>query len=267
MGNGPDWTRWELGEWKRWRLMREKGLAAPHGWLSLTALHWLDEEPRPVDGFPGLWSGDEAEVHAEFSTEDAVLRRDEPVSGSVDIPLEEDESDASLAHDGIVAEAGVRGGRPMVRLRDPQAPALTGFTGVPTYDWDPEWTVRAHFDPFRTDLVREVETAHPDVRQPMTFWGEVRFTRDGEDVRLLVSGGHGDAYVVFHDPTNGVDTADWRFVTLGEVDPMGGTSLDFNRALNFPAAFVPSYATCPRPVAENVIPFPVTAGERRPTSN
>lgn len=267
MGSGPDWTTWERSEWTRWHRTREKGLRAPHGWLSITALHWLDEEPRHVDGFPGLWSGDGAEVRVEFTAEDGVLRDDQPVMGPVEVPLDEDESDLSFVHDGVLAEAGIRGGRPMVRLRDPQAPALTGFTGVPTYDWDPSWIVRAHFEQFPGEVVREVETAHPDVRQPMSFWGEVSFTRDEEDVRLLVSGGHGSAYVVFHDPTNGLDTADWRFVMLGEVDPAGGTTLDFNRSLNYPAAFVPSYATCPRPVAENLIPFPVTAGERRPTTD
>ncbi|QGF23722.1 DUF1684 domain-containing protein [Raineyella fluvialis] len=264
MGTGPDWSMWEHSEWKRWHRMREKGLTAPHGWLSITALHWLDDTPRPIEGFPGLWSGDGEQVRVDLAPEDNVLRLDAPISGTVEVDLEEDESDASLSHDGIVAEAGIRGGHPMVRLRNPAAPTLTGFTGVPTYDWDPAWIVRAHFERYESDVVRDIETAYPGVVQPMSFWGEVSFTRDDHDVRLLVSGGHGDAYVVFHDPTNGMDTADWRFVMLGEVDPAGGTSLDFNRALNFPAAFVPSYATCPRPVAENEIPFPVTAGERRP---
>lgn len=264
MGTTPDWTAWERGEWKRWHAGREKQLAAPYGWLSVTSLQWLDGTPRPIDGFPGLWSGDESEVRVDLRPEDEVLRHNEPVSGSVEMPLEEDESDDSLFHAGIVAEAGIRGGRPMVRLRDPGAPVRTTFDGVRTYEWDPTWVVPAHFREYDQEVVREIDTAYPDVRQPMTFWGEVTFTHGGQDVTLQVSGGHGDAYVVFHDPTNGVDTADWRFVELGEVDPAGGTTLDFNRSLNFPAAFIPDRATCPRPVPENEIPFPVTAGEMRP---
>ena len=306
MSEAPDWTAWERGEWKRWHRARERALAAPYGWLSITSLQWLDETPRQIEGFPGLWSGDCYEVRVDLTPEDAVLQHGEPVSGTVDIPLAEDESDDSLFHAGIVAEAGIRGGRPMVRLRDPQAPVLTGFEGVRAYDWDETWVLPAHFRAYQRgnlkqallklgwpaedfagyvdgeahaikldesdwtlrayqqEVVREVDTAHPDVRQPMAFWGEVTFTRDDQDVTLQVSGGHGNAFVVFHDSTNGVDTADWRFVELGEIDPVGGTTLDFNRALNYPAAFLPGYATCPRPVPENEVPFPVTAGEMRP---
>lgn len=269
MSSTPDWTAWERGEWKRWHRSREQELAAPYGWLSVTSLHWLDEAPRSIEGFPGLWSGDGYEVRVELAPEDEVARHGEPVSGSIDIPLDEDESDDSLfcPASGIVAEAGIRGGRPMVRLRDPEAPTRTGFDGVPTYDWDPSWVLAAHFRPYGEEVVHEVATAQPDVYQPMSFWGEVTFCRDDRDVTLQVSGGHGDAVVVFHDSTNGVDTADWRFVALGEVDPAGGTTLDFNRAVNFPAAFVPRFTTCPRPLPGNEIPFPVTAGERRPTES
>ncbi|WP_197553069.1 DUF1684 domain-containing protein [Trueperella pecoris] len=39
--------------------------------------------------------------------------------------------------------------------------------------------------------------------------------------------------------------------------------IDFNYALNFPAAFTP-YGTCPRPLPDNRIPLAVEAGERRP---
>lgn len=264
MSSAPDWTAWERGEWRRWHRAREQALAAPYGWLSVTALHWLDATPRTIRGFPGLWSGDGFEVRVELDPEDEVVRDDQPVSGSIDFPLDEDESDDSLFCSGIVAEAGIRGGRPMVRLRDPHAATRTDFTGVPTYDWDVSWVMPAHFREYDQEVVREVETAHPGVCQPMVFWGEVTFSRDDRDVTLQVSGGHGNATVVFYDATTGVDTAEWRFVALGEVDPAGGTTLDFNRALNSPAAFLPGLVTCPRPLPENEVPFPVTAGERRP---
>lgn len=260
----PDWSVWARGEWKRWHLMREQDLAAPYGWLSVVSLHWLDATPAPIEGFPGLWSGDEGGVVVDLADTDQVLQYGSAVSGTVEMELEEDESDTSLFHDGILAEAGIRGGRPMVRLRDPNAPLRAAFDGVLTYAWDPAWVVPAHFVRYDTEVVREIDTGHPDVRQPMAFWGEVTFTHHDQDVTLLVSGGHGTTFVVFHDFTNGVDTADWRSVPLGEIDPAGGTTLDFNRATNFPSSFIPGLATCPRPVPENEIPFPVTAGEMRP---
>ena len=32
-------------EWEAWHREREEQLRTPHGWLSLTALHWLDDTP------------------------------------------------------------------------------------------------------------------------------------------------------------------------------------------------------------------------------
>ena len=49
--------------WERWRERRDAEFAKPHGWLSLTALHWLDEDPTAYDGLPGLWWADEAGIH------------------------------------------------------------------------------------------------------------------------------------------------------------------------------------------------------------
>lgn len=265
MSETPDWTIWQHSEWRRWHRQREDALRSPYGWLSVTSLQWLDETPARIDGFPGLWSGDESCVRVDLEPDDEVARGGEPVSGTVVIELEEDESDDSLFHAGVVAETGIRGGRPMVRLHDPQAPARSAFTGVPTFDWDATWVVPARFVRYGAEVVREISTAHPQVHQAMVFWGEVSFTRDEHDVTLLVSGGDGSAFVVFTDPTNGIDTAAWRSVPLGEVDPVGGTTLDFNLATNFPSAFIPGRATCPRPVPENDLPFPVTAGEKLPS--
>ena len=263
MSDTPDWTVWQRGEWRRWRRSREDALRSPYGWLSVTALHWLEDQPSPIEGFPGLWSGDADEVRVELEDSDGVVRDGVPVSGSLVFELEEDASDDSLLHDGVVAEVGIRSGHPMVRLRDPDAPARTSFTGVPTFDYDPSWVVAGTFVRYPREIVREIATAHPEVRQQMVIWGEFCCTIGEHDVTLLVSGRQGSGSVVFSDPTNGIDTADWRSVPLGEVDPAGGSSLDFNLSTNFPSAFIPGRATCPRPVPENWLPFPVTAGEKR----
>ncbi len=43
-------------DWQRWHDEREATLREPHGWLALTALEWLEETPRTIDGLPGTWS-------------------------------------------------------------------------------------------------------------------------------------------------------------------------------------------------------------------
>ena len=42
-------------EWDAWHADREEQLRDPHGWLSLTALHWLDDTARSFHGLPGTW--------------------------------------------------------------------------------------------------------------------------------------------------------------------------------------------------------------------
>ena len=39
--------------WKRWHISRQRDLAVPHGWLSLTHFQWLDESPAALPGLPG----------------------------------------------------------------------------------------------------------------------------------------------------------------------------------------------------------------------
>jgi uncharacterized protein len=48
-----------LEEWEAWRAAREDRLRDPHGWLAITAIHWLTAEPERFDDVPGAWHGDE----------------------------------------------------------------------------------------------------------------------------------------------------------------------------------------------------------------
>jgi uncharacterized protein (DUF1684 family) len=49
---------------------------------------------------------------------------------------------------------------------------------------------------------------------------------------------------------------------IPKPDINGRTVLDFNKAFNPPCAFS-TFATCPLPPKQNVLPFAVTAGEKR----
>ena len=46
-------------DWRAWRADREERLRDPHGWLSITAIHWLTEEPQRFADVPGEWRQDE----------------------------------------------------------------------------------------------------------------------------------------------------------------------------------------------------------------
>jgi uncharacterized protein len=66
---------------------------------------------------------------------------------------------------------------------------------------------------------------------------------------------------VFRDATAGAGTYGAGRFLDAEAPRDGRVVLDFNRAVNPPCAFTP-HATCPLPRPENVLPVPVTAGER-----
>ncbi len=51
------WVHDFQAEWQAWRDEREERLRDPHGWLAITAIHWLTTAPQRFDDVPGEWAG------------------------------------------------------------------------------------------------------------------------------------------------------------------------------------------------------------------
>ena len=157
-----------------------------------------------------------------------------------------------------------RGGRLGVRVRNSKSPLLGKFFEVPVFDPDPDFVFLARFtrfDPFRTYTI---ETAQEDLQLQTQAAGIVTFETQHGEVSLLATGCPKTGLQLdFHDSTNGSTTSAWRTIDLGVPNQDGSLVIDFNRAVNYPFAFT-SFATCPAPIEGNVVPFDVTAGERRP---
>ncbi|WP_262774506.1 DUF1684 domain-containing protein [Brevibacterium permense] len=157
-----------------------------------------------------------------------------------------------------------RGGRLGVRVRNSKSPLLGKFFEVPVFDPDPDFVFLARFtrfDPFKTYTI---ETAQEDLQLQTQAAGTVTFETPRGEVSLLATGCPKTGLQLdFHDSTNGCTTAAWRTIDLGVPNQDGSLVIDFNRAVNYPFAFT-SFATCPAPIEGNVVPFDVTAGERRP---
>lgn len=258
-------------EWQQWHQEREKALAVPQGWLSLVGYHWIPAEDGEIAGFPGVFHLRDGVAEFVVTPGRTVLDRttDAPVDGSSTQDVAESGSVVWLEHDGVALELIRRGDRPAVRVRDPRAKALAEFTGVPTFDYDPDWVISGEFAAFQEPQPVTVDTALPGLQQHYQAIGAVRVVLEGLPVRLLAypAGGAKDGStgltVIFHDATNGDVTALWRVVGVPAPDSDGQVVVDFNRSLNLPFAFS-DYGTCPRPPAGNVIPLEVTAGERTP---
>jgi uncharacterized protein (DUF1684 family) len=254
--------------WRAWAAARDAELADPYGWLSLTALHWLTGTPAAYDDLPGLWWADDAGIHVD------------PAGGAAGAPggaLTLDGSPLGAAtvvwtrHGGAVGDlrAGDRlletvGRGPLdhgVRVRDPHAPAVAAFDGVPRFAHDAAWVLTAGFEPAAAGTVEETGSVAARVRHRRDVAGHVRFTHDGAEHVLQVAGG-GHPSIWFRDATNGRETAAFRVLAV-DPRPDGSVVLDLNRAENAPCAFS-DHGTCPLPPAGNTLPFAVPAGERRP---
>ncbi|MBG6225456.1 uncharacterized protein (DUF1684 family) [Arthrobacter sp. CAN_A2] len=265
--------------WLRFRDAREAALAEEHGWLTLTSFQWLGGQPAQVDIVPGLWSSTGDAAHLTVRASDGLIDLTDLTDpaggripeGTITATLDDEESLLWVAYGGedgrrVVVELARRAGRYAVRTRDASSPTLTGFTGVPTFDYRPDLVVEGRFEPYGETLHEPIATAHPDVPGTHPTVGEVVFPLPGDHRRFRLRAAQdasGSLSITFHDRTNGITTAPWRKVTTRRPRPDGVVVLDFNRAINYPSAFT-LYGTCPAPVVANVVDAPIEAGEKRP---
>lgn len=256
----------EAQQWHQWHAQREESLREPHGWLSISAYHWITGTSDVIDGVPGTWSaaGDRLTVTATPS--DGLLISDDDgdqlVDGGRTIELAESGSQAFAHHGDHLIEVIRRAGRYALRLRDPDAPTRTRFDGVPTYGYDPAWVLDARLQPFGEPATAVVGSAAPGLRQTIQTVGTVAIEIDGQQHTLTATGTPEAWRVSFSDETSGTETAAWRAVGV-DATGAGTGRIDFNRAVNYPYVFT-DYGTCPRPVAGNHLPVPVRAGEKAP---
>jgi len=250
-------------DWARWHAEREEALAAPHGWLSLTALHWLDDQPRRFPGVPGEWRVADGAASVTATAGEGLVVDGQELDGTAEVTVEEAGSTLFASYgDDVRAEVALRTGRYALRTRDPRAPARTGFPGVPAFEVRPKWVVDAEFTPYDEPRTVVVGGAQEGLRHNLVAAGEVWFTLDGAEQALVVSATADGLAVLFRDGTNGDTTAPWRSLLTGAPQD-GRVRIDFNRATNLPYAFS-DHGTCPQPPEGNVITIPVEAGERAP---
>jgi len=267
----------QLERWQRFRTNRDKALAAPHGWLTLTSFQWLESQPSGVEGVPGQWSTDGTTAALTAAAKDGLtlVETGETVDGTISAALLDEESLMWVQFGGadgkqVVVELAMRAGRYAVRTRDAGSPVFTGFDGVPTFDYRPDLVIEASFRRYPEPVEVPIGTANPLVDGVHRSVGELVFRLPGKDHEFHLQAEEeklGALTVTFHDETNGDSTDEWRKVSTARprVDASGNASviLDFNRAINYPSAFTP-YGTCPMPVKNNSLDYRIEAGEKDP---
>ncbi len=244
--------------WREWHRDREGVLAEPHGWLSITGLHWLTDSPQRFDGVPGQWHEEDGAAVVTVSPGEELA-----VAGTERFELVNSGPGHLIDAGERKIEVARRGGY-VVRVHDPASPARAAFRGVPAYEPDPAWVVEGVFEPFDEPRPVTVGAVVEGLSHVYTSPGVLRFEHDGATHRLTAfngKGGNGFS-VLFTDGTSGVTTyAANRSLAVAAPDEQGRVVLDFNRAVNLPCAFI-QFATCPLPPPGNHLPFEVTAGEK-----
>ena len=253
-------------EHAQWLAQRESGLAAPDGWLSLIALHWVEPGTHRIGSEAGngiqlaIGPAQLGEVErrgdAVFfrAADTADVRIDgAPVQGEVELHPENREGTTKLTYDdgkGQITVIG-RGERLGLRVRHADAPTRVNFTGLNVFPADPDWRVQARFvanPPGTTLPIVNVIGDVSDVPNP----GYVQFEKDGRQWTLQALGNPAKGLSLnFQDRSSGRETYGvGRYLSTGPVGADGTVAIDFNRAYNPPCAYT-DYATCPLPPPEN----------------
>jgi hypothetical protein len=255
-------------QWAAWHAAHETRRADAHGFLAITGLSWLDEQPQQISGVPGAWSTGPDGPVVELAPGEQLVVDGDPVTGRYAFgPIPERGGRTATAGD-VAIEVARRGGNDIVRPRDPAYGPRLSYTGTPTYAPDLRWHVTGRYVPFDAPRPTTVGAAVEGLEHVYDAPGSIEFSLDGQSLSLTAFEGPtpGSLSVLFTDATSGVTTyAANRALLVDPPGPDGTVTLDFNRATNLPCAYT-EFATCPLPPAENRLAVAVEAGEQIPVA-
>ncbi|MGW3283439.1 DUF1684 domain-containing protein [Streptomyces sp. NPDC001002] len=253
-------------DWLDWYRGQEERLAAPHGFLAITDLHWLDDRPQRFTDAPGAWWTDADGVAVALDEGEELVVDGTPVRGEHRFGVLPERGGVNAVWGDAVIEVAKRGGYDIIRPRHPDAPLRTAFAGTPAYAPDPRWVVTGRYTAFDEPRPTTVGAAVEGLEHVYDAPGRVEFELDGRPLALTAFPGHGPGQLVvlFTDATSGVTTyAANRSLSLDAPAADGTVVLDFNRAANLPCAYT-DLATCPLPPTENRLSVAIEAGLKTP---
>jgi uncharacterized protein (DUF1684 family) len=265
--------------WTAWRATRRESLAGEDGWLSLIALVWLDPGEVTIGSDPSsdvVLPPDRAPAHVghfvvttdvRFVAEDGVDVTSEGAAAS-DLTMYDDLAGEPtyLALGSLRMHVIERAGRLGLRVKDQASAAREHFAGLPVYDYDARYRVRARVitpDPPR--MLGIVNVLGMQVDEPCV--GVVELELDGVPLRLAATAA-GDTpeeglFLMLRDTTaaEGETYPAGRYLEVAAPDANGETWVDLNYLYTPPCGYT-EFATCPLPPAENELTIPIRAGER-----
>ncbi len=258
-----------------WHSHRIEQLKAPAGWLNLAGLYWLEEGKNSFGSgrqnkivFPAGTIAEKAGVF-ELTGNTVKLFVEDNTAINVDgkaakeaVIFNSDSAREPMVSSGHLRWTIIRRGEKIgIRLRDLQSPLVTQFKDIDRYPVDTSWRLKAVLEPDaqpRKIAITNVLGQTNEQRTP----GKLVFTIQNKQYTLDALEEDDELFIIFGDETSGKTTyPSGRFLAVKKPDSNGVTIIDFNRAYNPPCAFT-SYATCPLPPRQNILPLAVTAGEK-----
>lgn len=255
-------------DWEAWHVEHEKRRTDGHGFLAVTSLTFLSDEPQAIGGIPGAWSLEDGQAIVDLA-EGETLEADGLLLQGPRLhrfPCIAERDGVSARAGKVLIEIAKRGGFTIVRPRDPDYDYLASYSGTPTYLPNLRWRAEGTFEAFDEPRDVTVGAAVEGLEHVYSSPGKVSFELRGEQFSLTAFNGHeaGSLLVLFTDATSGLTTyAANRALSVSAPDADGRVTVDFNRAVNLPCAYT-VFATCPLPPAENRLPVGIEAGEKTP---
>lgn len=262
-------------EVEAWYEKRIANLKAPNGWLNLVGLHWLEPGMNTFGSdsanalvFPkGKIAGRAGYFLLKDNVVNLVVNKEVVATVDTDtitsrVIFHPDSTRAQHVQVGDLRWNIIkRDTKVGVRLRDENAEALKTFTGIERFPVSAEYRLQASLE--RADSTNTIEITNVlGQTTPQRSPGTLVFEWQGKTYRLDALEEGDELFILFADATSGTETyGAGRFVYVKK--PMGNEQvmLDFNKAYNPPCVFTP-HATCPLPPRQNILPFPVRAGEK-----
>lgn len=246
MNNSPQ-------SWLDWKESRNRFFANPQGFLAITNIVWLNNEPQSIQGLTGVWS---AEDHTVYLSDSSMGEHTWTVPQG---------SETFFELDGIRVELASRAGQVVCRPRDPNSPMLKEFKGIHTPNYNPLFSFSATFLAHEAPKEVVVGTVVEGMTSAYVSPGKLSFEFDGNNYELTAfdKADSEDLVVYFKDATSGnLSYGTGRSVTASHQSD-GSFMLDFNCSGNFPCAYT-DFATCPLAPYENNLPIAIEAGEQKP---
>lgn len=263
-------------EIKVWDEKRIESLRSATGWVNLAGLFWLTpgenrfgaaanhqlqfNDPR----FPahlGSFILNDKEVIWKTAAGNEVYNKQEKVQEVVQYDIQKNQG-IQLAYQTfrwtIIKRENIIG----VRFRDLDHPNLKTFHHIDRYKPSLKWKIEASLEESLYASVSITNVLGQTYQMPSP--GKIVFEIDGKKYKLdAVDEGGDDLFILFADDTNAEDTYEsGRFLYIPKPDANGKTVIDFNKSINPPCAFS-TFATCPLPPKQNILPIAVAAGEKR----